>query len=42
MYLTGAEVGEDDISEEVEAERMVHTWGTVHAGEPVLPKLLHL
>jgi hypothetical protein len=42
MYATGAKPTEDDVSEEEEASRMVHTWNTVHWGEAVMPKLLHL
>ena len=40
MYYTG--LGDDDATEEDELRSQVHTWGTPHQGQVVLPKMLHL
>lgn len=40
MYMTG--LGHDDASESDELATHLHTWATVHQGQVILPKLLHL
>lgn len=40
MYLTG--LGHDDATEDDEIALQVHTWGTPHQGQAILPKMLHL
>ncbi|EIN06715.1 hypothetical protein PUNSTDRAFT_72884 [Punctularia strigosozonata HHB-11173 SS5] len=41
MYGTGAELGDDAVSEEDETQRMINTANTAHANEAILPKFLH-
>jgi hypothetical protein len=40
MYNTG--LGPDDVTEVEESISQIHTWGTPHQHQAVLPKLLHL
>jgi len=40
MYNTG--LGPDDVMEVDESISQIHTWGTPHQNQAILPKLLHL